>query len=663
MFDSSLVGQRQQRIAKLQQLRDLGIDPYPAKSKKSHAVEDLVKDFNNLHNQSVTIVGRLMSWREHGQVVFGNLHDASGEIQLYIKKEELLDTSDEKQILGWDKLHLLDVGDHLETTGIVTKTQSGEISLLVKELRISSKSIRPLPSSWQGIVDKEERYRRRYLDMTLNPEIRERFVRRSKFWNAVRDFLNQNGFVEVNIPVLEHVTGGADARPFETYYDALDQTFYLRISHELPLKKLLGAGFEKVYDIGPRFRNEGFSDEHLPEHVAMEWYWAYADANDGMQFTRDMYRYIVREVYNTNTLQIRGFEVNLDAEWTEIDFVSVIRERFNVDVFKTTDEEMIRVLEENGVKLEGEVNRSRLVDSLWKLIRKTIPGPAFLTGVPKFLSPLAKSDPENPEVTQRFHPIIAGSELANAFGELNDPIDQLERFLEQQQMRDAGDDEAHMLDIDFVEMLEYGMPPAVGFGLSERVFWFFEDVTAKEGVPFPQLKHHVEDLTKKIYPMINFDEAEGKPNAKKGKKKTYTSANQDFDNRIIVVVNKDLPSWQMANTVAHVSAYLGNKLEEKFGTGENFVTQDGKNHPRNSQYAIVILAANPGQMSNFMGKVRETGLLYHGFIREMIETTNDAEIEKILADKKDDQIEYLGIGVYGDNETLKDITKKFSLWK
>lgn len=500
-FDSSLIGQRQMRLGKLMQLRNIGIDPYPAKAQKDFPNKEIVDNYDTYEGKTVTLTGRLISFRMHGKLIFANISDTSGQIQLYIKQGTLNPTSEATQTIGFDDLHLLDIGDHIQSTGIVTKTKSGEISIESTDIKILSKSIRPLPTE---LEDKEDRYRRRYLDMAMHPEVRERFVRRSRFWGAIREFMNKEGFVEINIPVLEHVTGGADAKPFVTHYDALDEDFYLRISHELPLKRLLGGGYEKVYDIGMRFRNEGISDEHLPEHVAMEFYWAYADYKQGMEFTKNMLKYVLNEVYGKLEFDIKGHHVNLEDEWIEIQYVDIIMEEFGINVFSSSEEEMLKIVKENGVELSGEINRPRLVDNLWKIIRKKISGPAFLVEVPKLFSPLAKSDADNPIITQRFHTIIAGGELTNAYSELNDPIDQLDRFLEQEAMRDAGDDEAQMLDIDFVEMLEYGMPPAVGFGLSERVFWFFENVTAKEGVPFPQLKHHIDDITKKIYPMIDF---------------------------------------------------------------------------------------------------------------------------------------------------------------
>jgi lysyl-tRNA synthetase class 2 len=273
--------------------------------------------------------------------------------------------------------------------------------------------------------------------------------------------------------------------------DALDQDFYLRISHELPLKRLLVAGFEKVFDIGPRFRNEGFSDEHLPEHVAMEFYWAYADYKQGMDFIEAMFRETALKTWGKTKFELNGKEIDLDKKWERLDFTKLIKDRFNIDIFKTNLDEINNALIKN--KVEKKDNVSRGIDALGKILRKEISGPSFMINEPKFLSPLAKSMVEDPRLTERIHPWIAGSELGNGFSELNDPIDQYERFDEQQKMREEGDEEAQMMDEDFVEMLEYGMPPTFGWGHSERNFWIFEGVSAREGVPFPPMKRSSEE--------------------------------------------------------------------------------------------------------------------------------------------------------------------------
>ena len=401
------------------------------------------------------------------------------------------------------QLSLLDSGDYLQATGIVIKTKTGEISVGVRELRLLTKSLRPIP---EKLENKEERFRRRYLDMNVNQEVSQRFIRRSKFWQATRDFLNNNGFIEINTPVLEYTTGGADANPFVTYMDALDkQQFYLRISQELPLKRLIGAGFEKVYDLGPRFRNESYSDEPLPEHIAMEWYAAYWDWQKGRSFMEDMYKYVLKETFGTLKFNIKGFDIDMGRAWEVWDYAEVIAKYYDIDVYNTTIEEVTKKLKENNLEVKKTDSIPRGIDKLWKNIRKDVAGPVWLVNTPKFISPLAKSNVDNPLAVERFQPVIAGTELGNGYSELNDPIDQLNRFTEQQAMRDAGDDEAMMLDIDFVEMLEYGMAPTCGWGYSERVFWTFEGVTAREGVPFPHLKHEIDESTKAIYSNLNLN--------------------------------------------------------------------------------------------------------------------------------------------------------------
>lgn len=496
---SRLAEMRQQRLEKLQRLREMGIDPYPAESHRTHQNGTILNDFEKMDGQKVTLAGRLMSLRDHGHLMFGDLVDVTGKVQLYIKDDTLQLTNVEQQTLGFSDLGLLDSGDIIEATGTVTKTQRGQISLLAETVRLLTKTLRPLPDQWEGVKDPEIKFRRRYVDLLINPERRQMFERKAKFWEANRRFMNEHGFIEVETPVLEHVTGGADARPFTTHMNALDQDFYLRISTELYQKRLIGGGFEKVFTVGPNFRNEGLSDEHLPEYYQIEWYWAYADYRDNMRMVEEMIRSIAQTVYGKTVFTKNEHTFDLSQKWEEISYPDIIRERLGIDIFTDSDEKMQAKVKELGIKLDGLINRQRLIDNLWKSIRKTISGPAFLVNEPKFMSPLAKSKLDNPDLTQRFHIIIAGSELGNGYSELNDPIDQLERFQAQQAARDSGDDEAQMLDVDFVEMLEYGMPPTSGYAHSERLFWFLENVTAREGTLFPQLKFKLEEITKEIY--------------------------------------------------------------------------------------------------------------------------------------------------------------------
>lgn len=497
---ATLQDYRNERLRKLETLRELGVDPYPARSERTHGCGEVLAHYDELAGQEVVVAGRITSIRSFGKLAFIKLCDQSGEVQLYLQRDDVAELDASCGVLGMKQLKLLDTGDFVEARGVMTTTQTGEKSVGVHELRLLTKSLRPMP---EKLENKEERFRRRYVDMNVNPEVRQRFVRRSKFWQATRDYLNSHGFTEVNVPVLEHTTGGADANPFVTHMDALDdQQFYLRISHELPLKRLVGAGFEKVYDLGPRFRNENYSDEHLPEHIAMEWYAAYWDWKQGMRFMEAMYKYVLQETFGTLQFQLGRFTVDMSGKWEVWDYAEVINKHYGIDVYNTTIEEVAAKLKEHGLEVEKTDSIPRGIDKLWKNIRKDVAGPVWLVNTPKFISPLSKANPDNPQTVERFQPIIAGSELGNGFSELNDPIDQLNRFIEQQQMRDAGDEEAMMLDIDFVEMLEYGMPPACGWGYSERVFWIFEGVTAREGVPFPQLRSEIDETTRAIYPEV-----------------------------------------------------------------------------------------------------------------------------------------------------------------
>lgn len=494
---------RDERLRKLEELKTLGVNPYPAKSGRTHMMGDIVESFESHEGQQATVAGRIVGIRKFGKLAFIVLKDESGRLQLFLKAGDVAETNPAESRIGLEHLNLLDSGDFIEATGEIMKSKTGEISIGVSSLRLLAKSLRPMPTEQDGFTNKEERMRRRYVDMNVNDDVRQRFVRRSKFWQATRDFLNQKGFVEVNTPVLEHTTGGADANPFVTHMDALDQDFYLRISHELPLKRLLGAGFEKVYDIGPRFRNENYSDEHLPEHVAMEWYWAYADWEAGMKFQEEMFTYVLEQTFGTLRFELDGKAVDMSRDWEVWDYAGVIRDYYGLEVFDCTIEQVKEQLEKHGLEVEKTESIPRGIDKLWKNIRKDVVGPVWLINTPTFISPLSKTDDSDPRFVQRFQAVIAGSELSNGFSELNDPIDQLSRFTEQQAMRDSGDDEAMMLDIDYVEMLEYGMPPACGLGFSERVFWVFEGVAAREGVPFPQLRSEVDEVTKGIYPELN----------------------------------------------------------------------------------------------------------------------------------------------------------------
>ena len=471
---------RDERLEKLTKIKELGINPYPSKillKGKKITISDAITQMD----KNVLVAGRVWSIRSHGGVSFADLKDSSGTIQLFFQKKVL----NEKYSI----LKLIDSGDFLAVTGTIMKTQAGEISVLVSGFQLLSKSIRQLPSSWYGLKDTEERYRQRYVDLLLNDDLKELFIKKSLFWNSFRNFLIKNEFLEVETPVLENTAGGADAQPFVTHHEALDIDLFLRISMgELWQKRLMVAGFEKTFEIGRQFRNEGLSREHLQDYTQMEFYWGYANYEDSMALVEEMYKYVAKETFGKLEFDINGHKVNMEGKWKKIDYTETIKKEMGVDISKATNEDLKKKLNELKIKFEKTVGRGRLIDLLWKVVRKTVSGPVFLVGHPVEVSPLAKRIENNPNFVEQYQVILAGSEMGKGYSELNDPIDQANRFEEQQKLRDEGDVEAQMNDWDFVRALEYGMPPVSGFGVSERLFSFLADKPIKETVLFPLLK-------------------------------------------------------------------------------------------------------------------------------------------------------------------------------
>lgn len=641
---------REEQLTKLDKLRSLGVNPYPSSSARDTSITSIVGDKDAYLSKKVCVAGRLIAYRTHGKVAFADLEEGGAKLQIIIR-EESLESDYSQGKLAFNDLNLLTRGDFVEVAGEVANSQSGELSVESTQLRVLTKVLRPLP---EKLEDKETRLRHRYLDMAINLQVRDRFIRRSNFWKATREFLTTEGFIEINTSVLEHTTGGADATPFVTHMDALNEDFYLRISHELPLKRLIGAGFEKVFDIGPRFRNENYSDEHLPEHVAFESYAAYQDYNDGMQLYERMMKEVAQKTWGKLQFKVDEFDIDLSGEWPRISYADLLDKEFGVDVFNPDLQQLKDILVKNEVEFEENINVNRALDSVWKIIRRKSPGPFWLIHEPVAISPLAKHDPNDERVSQRFHPVIAGTEMGNGYSELNDPQDQLERFLEQQQLRDSGDSEAQMLDIDFIEMLEYGMPPACGWSYSERFFWMLEGVTAREGVPFPQLRREVDETTKDIYPQVYGPE---------GIVAASGQRPQDFSKRIVAVVNKELEPWQVANTAAHMSAYHANKMaKDEFDSGEFFITHDNHQLPRNSQFPILIKRAEAKDLHKLYSKAKAAGLKVHVFIKEMIGTTDDGQIIEALKTQDMEDVSIYGVALYGDNEEVNALTKHFQLW-
>jgi len=481
---SSIDEIRDARIKKLELLKKKGVVPYPTESKRELALSEAISNFDTLekNKEEKWIAGRVMSLRGQGAIIFITLNDGSALFQGLLKKD----------ILGDEKFdffnQVIDIGDFVEIQGTFFTTKRGEKTLEAKNWRMLSKSLRPLPEKWHGLTDVEERYRKRYLDILMNPELKDLFEKKAKFWDVTRDFMKKNGFLEVETPTLETTTGGAEATPFKTHHNDYDLDVYLRISiGELWQKRLMAASFPKTFEIGRAYRNEGTSPEHTQEFTNMEFYWSFANYNDGMKLVREMYIKIAKEVFGTTKFTSHGHTFDLGGEWEKIEYVAKIKEITGVDVLTATEKEMKKKLDELGVKYDGD-NKERLTDSLWKYCRKQISGPAFLIHHPTLVAPLSKINPANPLTTERFQPLIAGSEVGNGYSELNDPIDQLNRFEDQQKLIEKGDTEAMMADYEFVEMLEYGMPPTCGFGFGERLFSILADKPLRETQLFPLMK-------------------------------------------------------------------------------------------------------------------------------------------------------------------------------
>lgn len=480
--------EREERLKKLNELRSAGINPYPAKAQRDYEIGAVLANFDALEKEqkAINIVGRVRAKREHGNLCFANLEDASGNIQLALSKKDL----------GPEKykefLKLIDVADFIQTEGKAFLTHKGERSLMVTDWRLLTKALRPIPDAWYGLKDEDDRLRKRYLDLILNPELRELFLKKALFWETIRGFMKKQGFFEVETPTLETTTGGAEANPFKTHHDDFDLDVYLRISvGELWQKRLIAAGFEKTFEIGRVYRNEGSSPDHLQEFTNLEFYWAYSDYEKGMKLTQELFQEIAQKVFGRTKFKTRGFEYDLSGEWPRLDYCAEVLKQTGVDILKASEDEMAEVLDKLQVKYEGK-NKERLTDTLWKYCRRNIAGPVFLINHPKIVSPLSKAKEDNPELTERFQVVIAGSELANGFSELNDPIDQYNRFQEQQKLIDRGDKEAMMPDWEFVEMLEHGMPPTFGLGMGERLFAFLVDKPIRETTLFPLMKPRLE---------------------------------------------------------------------------------------------------------------------------------------------------------------------------
>lgn len=486
------------RRQKVDELRDLGLEPYPTRAERTHTSTGAVQRFeadeaaktldeSNHSTESKTLVGRIISFRHMGKTVFAHIRDGHGSVQLYIRKDHV----------GEDQykniLRLFDVGDFVQAQGETFRTKMGEVSLRVSSVTMLSKALNAPPEKWHGLTDVETRYRQRYADLIANDDTRRVFALRSLIVSEIRRFMDSHGYMEVETPVLQPLYGGAAARPFTTHHNTLDQTFYLRIADELYLKRLLVGGYEKVYEIAKDFRNEGMDRNHSPEFTMMEWYEAYSDYDQQMTYVEQLIQHVVQKVFGGSTFKYQGHTIDVTTPWPRQTLRDAILERSGIDYTAYPEaEDLIRVAREKGATIDTGTVWPRVVDELLKqFVRPYLIQPQFLIDYPIELSPLAKKKPGDPTHVERFQPYVGGGEIGNSFTELNDPIDQLERFMEQHKDLEAGDEEAMPIDEDFLNALMYGMPPTggVGIGIDRLVMLLTDQPTIRDVILFPAMRN------------------------------------------------------------------------------------------------------------------------------------------------------------------------------
>ncbi|MCD6550401.1 lysine--tRNA ligase [bacterium] len=478
---------RKNRLKKLKRLRDLRINPYPQKVKRTHLIKEVIDKFGVLAKASEEIIldGRIFSIREHGGSTFIHFGDESGKMQAYFKRDRL---GPEGYKFFLDNF---DIGDFIEVRGFLFKTKRGEKTIEVYDFRMLAKSLLPLPEKWHGLKDVEERYRKRYLDLIFNPEVKKKFEERSRIIREIRKFLEANGFLEVETPILQPIYGGAKARPFKTHLNALDIDLYLRISLELYLKRLIVGGFGKIYEIGKCFRNEGVDRFHNPDFTMLEFYWAYADYKELMKFTEKMMQEIVKKIKGSLKIEYQEKLIDFSSPWPRIEFSQLMKKEAKINIDEIHPKALKKKAEEMGIKIEKGEGKAEIADKIYKKkCRDKIINPTFIIHHPKESFPLAKSLEDHPNKLANFQLVVGGCELVNAFSELNDPVEQRRRFEEQEKMYKEGFDEAQRMDKDFIEALEYGMPPCAGFGMGidRFVALLTNSYSLREVILFPTMR-------------------------------------------------------------------------------------------------------------------------------------------------------------------------------
>ncbi|MBR9675480.1 lysine--tRNA ligase [Candidatus Woesearchaeota archaeon] len=479
----------EERIRKLNDIRALGINPYPYSYDKKHTANELNTKYSKLKKEektknSVSVAGRIMQFRRMGRASFVHIQDETGRLQAYFREEDL----GKKE---YKLLKKVDIGDIIGIKGTIFKTKTGEVTVYAKEFTLLTKTIRPLPEKYHGLVDKEQRYRKRYLDLIMNPEVREVFVKRSQILKAIREFLDKKGFLEVQTPILQPLYGGGFAKPFKTKIHAWDMDMYLRIAYEIYLKKLLVGGFEKIYDLSSCFRNEGSDKTHNPEFSMIEIQWAWADYNDALKLTEELWEYVAKKVNSTTKIKYGKTTIDLKAPWKKLTVSQAIKKYADIDVDKHDDKTLFKLIEKHNITYQGKLNRGLAISLLFEeLCEEKLIQPTHIIDHPIEICPLAKEHRKNPLLAERVEPFINGWEVANIYSELNDPKKQKETFQDQIKQRAAGDEEAHPMDEDYIEALEYGLPPnaGIGIGVDRMIMLLTGSESIRDIILFPTMK-------------------------------------------------------------------------------------------------------------------------------------------------------------------------------
>lgn len=629
MAEQRLEEIRKIRIEKAKKLRDLGINPYPS---KVDGKPGLISDALEALGKDVEIAGRLMAWREHGNVIFADLKDTTGQIQLWFQKNTL----GEK----FKILKLLDVGDFLFVNGKVVKTSVGEISVDVSKFQILTKSIRPLPSTWHGLKDVEERYRKRYLDLLLNPGVFDRFKLRTKLVRQIRKYLDDLNFYEVETPTLQPLYGGANAKPFKTYHNALSNDFYLRIADELYLKRLLVGGFDKVYEICKDFRNEGLDQTHSPEFTMIEYYEAYADYQRVMDVTEGLFKSLAKEVLGSSAIEVGDKKINIGGKWPRIEMISAIKKYINLNVNEMSQDELKAYCNKEKIEALGGETKGQLVFTIFEhKVTDFLIEPTWIIDYPKDVSPLSKNHRSKDGWVERFEGYIGGKEICDGWSELTDPIEQRNRFENDVKIARRDKEEAQQVDEDFLEAMEYGMPPIGGIGIGiDRLTMFFSNTwNIKELILFPTLKPERMEVFREKY---NYRE-----------------------NKIVAVIDSDLPSGKAMNALGHLAFASGHHSGDEWMGDKLLTDADGGLHQGIAKYPFIVLGASKEQIQKIVHKTQNSKIIVSDYTNLMFETGSDWELVKQTAKTKKEKLIYHAVVLMGKSEDIDKITEGLDLYK